>query len=155
MLAPIDGDTNVWDVVCWAYEQAQFLPSVHHQAVLVYLATHAFYNESNREGAGRGQVLYAASFYAEIQSKCSIRSPHTVRKVLHDLQEGAFIVRQRRTGEGHQPLRITVLWEGRMDQYREKLRAGEESLRPMLQMHPEGRKAKATVTILRPVEEVG
>jgi hypothetical protein len=127
------------------------MPTSMHAAVLVYLTANAFLEEPNPEGAPRGQVLFAASRYSAIRQATAIKSDNTVRKVLHDLQEMAYIWRVRRPGAGHQPLKIQVLWEESVDDLRERLRAGEADLPVRLQIHPEAPKPNAEVVPLRAV----
>lgn len=131
-VAAIAGDTKQWDVMAWAIRQGVWLPGPSHQAVLLYLCANAFYREDNSEGARPGQVMFSASRYEDIMAGTAIRTHDTVRRVLNDLQDRAYVARHVRPGGGHQPLLIRVLWDQSMDEYRERLRAGEADLLPGL-----------------------
>lgn len=149
------GDVDQWDVMTWVVEQGQFMPSPTHQAVLFYLAANAFYREDNPEGEPVGTVLYQASRYEAIMAGTAIRTKATVHRTLNDLQEMAYVWREKRTGSQNQPLRIAVLWEARFDAHREGMRDGSKSQIPKLLIRPTRPRKSAEVVPLRAVEAVG
>lgn len=138
MVAPIAwGDTNQWSVMEWVWSQGKHLPSGSHTAVLAYLASKAFYTTKNPENGDIGQVMRASSYAEVIMEATGIRSRSTLRKILNDLQDMAFIQREEREGEkvyGQKPHMMYVLWE--MEDLRAQIRDGKKALPPPLRLRP-------------------
>lgn len=137
-----EGDTTQWAVMSWVCQQGEFLDSPIQHVLLYYLAANSFYEKRNPEGSPVGQVLYQASHYAEIMQGTSIRSRETLRRALNGLGDLAYLTRARRPGGGHQPVKIRVMWDAQMDDYRERLRAGEVPLHPQFMTRPSTKKSE-------------
>lgn len=152
MLAPITpGDTTQWAVQEWVWEQAQFLPSPMHTLVLAYLASKSFYEEDNPEGGEVGQVMRQYSYAETMLEATGIKSRTTLRNVLNDLQDMAYIQRgERKKGRlyGQQPHLIYVLWEH--DELRQEIRDGKPL--PVALMDRPTRPKRASKPDLRVVE---
>lgn len=129
------GNTSHWRVTQWVYGQGRF-NDVYEQAVLAYLAAHAFYREPNPEGGEVGQVLYQASYFESIMTGTGIKSRKAVRSALNRLQDKAYIQRETRGPIGaNEPHRIYVLWAE--DALREEMRDGRKRLPPPLLDRPQ------------------
>lgn len=115
------GDTNQWDVMAWALDQAQFLaPTQHH--VLLYLCLSAFYKAENPEDAWVGKVLSKRSEQAEIQFHTGL-SRRTIQRVLLELQEAGYIV-YKSFNSPNKGSEITIAWREEMDELRAQVRRG-------------------------------
>jgi hypothetical protein len=137
MVSPIaPGNTNQWDVMNWVWDQGPYLPSAKHVAVLAYLASKAFYEENNPEGAEIGQVMRKYSYVEEIMAATGIRSRTTIRLVLNELQDMAYIQREERPEKvyGQKPHVIYVLWD--LEDLRAGMRAGKKTLPNALKVRP-------------------
>jgi glutathione S-transferase len=154
MVSPIaPGNTTQRDALRWAFEQAQHLTATQHH-VLLYLVSHAFYQEDNPEHAEVGQVLRQASYVDQIIA-CTGLSRPTIRRVLVDLQMAGYVQRLLRDDPdiyGQQPHVIHVLWEA--EGLREGLRNGTRRLPDELMAVPSRpSKKEAPTPVLSIVKE--
>jgi hypothetical protein len=125
----------------------------------MYLSLNAFYSSDNPEEGEVGQVLKAASRSSAISQGTGIKSRETIRKVLNDLQENAYLYRQERTvrgATGAQPHLIYVLWDGRWDRLRDDVRNGRKQVPPKFLDRPAARVRKAPkLALVHSISEVG
>lgn len=150
-----DGDTNQWNVLEWAFQQAQYLtPTQHH--VLLYLVCHAFYAADNPEGGEVGQVMRQASYVESMTAGTGLKRM-AIRNALTALQTSGYVQREVRKDKavyGQQPHMIYVLWEA--DELREGLRNGSRRLPKELLSIPTRPAAKTTprpvLTLVRETE---
>ena len=119
-----DGEVDLYEVMEWAQEQAQFLaPS--STLVLWYLCINAFRTHTNREGRQPGEVMSGRTPMSKIQMRTGL-SESSVRRALRDLQDAGYIIAEHKPGNGQS--HVTVFWAEVYDDMRAEFRAGVRAL---------------------------